>query len=186
MNVKPLLILCLLTVFTVGISKANVGSQTFTVLIENGGSIGFNNDTDLFVKVNATTGDINSSVASCFMDWGGGWFRFRQNETLVFTVDFNTTTCLVLGDQGHEGRTITSGNSFNADPNDTIIISWTIAIEPYLPLRFILGMVGLGLLFGSPIYSIIQLKKREWYDAVRTTAIFWPIGICLIIAWLWL
>lgn len=186
MNVKPLLFLCLLILFSIGVAQANVSANSFTLYIGANGSIGFNSDKTHFVLVNATSGSFNSSDASLTMDSRIGTFRFRQNETLTFQVTFNTTKCVVQGDQGNEGRTITTGDSFTANPLNVVYVSWVIDVEPYLPLRFILGMVGLCLMFASPIYSIIQFKKREYYNAIRNSAILLPIGICFVIAWLWI
>jgi hypothetical protein len=50
---------------------------------------------------------------------------------------------------------------------------------------FILGMFGLGSMFGGPIYGIYKVKHGEPYEGFKTGLILTVLGAALTIAWLW-
>jgi hypothetical protein len=50
---------------------------------------------------------------------------------------------------------------------------------------FILGMFGLGSMFGGPIYGIYKVKHGEPYEGFKTGLILTVLGVALTIAWLW-
>lgn len=66
-------------------------------------------------------------------------------------------------------------------------ITWRVVSrsEWWLPMMFILGIIGLLCMFGGPIYGIYEVKHGEYYDGFRTGLVVTVLGLALFIAWLW-
>ena len=64
-----------------------------------------------------------------------------------------------------------------------VVIEWWIFIEPWVPYLFILGMLGLGSMFGGSLYSIHLFKKKEYRWALVQGVTFIAVGFGLFIAW---
>lgn len=57
--------------------------------------------------------------------------------------------------------------------------------EFWLPLMFIVGMIGLCCMVGGPIYGYFKIKSHEYYSGARNGFLFTIIGASLMMAWLW-
>jgi len=182
LNVKPLLILIFLFSFLlgVGISGANVGpSSDFVVLIENGGSLGFQNRVDRTVFLNVTSGSLNSSYAQVSMYSGGGYFVFRGNNSVSLSVNpENVAVITEIND-----TVVEWGSGISLTSSDTFLLRWSVTIEPWIPYLFILGMIGLGSMFCGTLYTVHLFKKGEYKWALVQGVTFISVGFGLFIAW---
>lgn len=184
MNGKPLLLFLLVSLLLVVIAKAPITSTPFTVFVESGGGLGFQNEIGRYVEIEVTSGAINSSNSRLTMNVGGGNFRFNSSQNNTFRVTFNVTNCRVAGDSGSELRPVSSGNTIIAGQNELISVIWDFEMSPLLPLVFILGMVGLTGMIVSPVYAIHLLKKRKFEDAFIMGTILFSVCVGLFVAWL--
>ena len=179
MNVKSLLILTILFSFllVVGISRANVAAPTFQIYIGNTGSLGFQNQMEYNVTLTVSSGALNCSNASLSMDLNHGRLVFMNNESAAFTTIFSVSRLTI------NGGLVESGVSTSQVQNDVTIIEWWIMIEPWVPYLFILGMIGLGSMFGGSLYTVHLFKKREYQWALVQGVTFIAVGFGLFIAW---
>jgi len=179
MNVKPLLILTFLfsLLLSVGISKANVAASTFFLHIPDTGSLGFQNQQEYNVTLTVSSGALNCSNASLSMDLNHGRLVFMNNESVSFTTVFNVSRLTI------NGVLAESGVPTSQVLNDVTVIEWWIMIEPWVPYLFILGMIGLGSMFGGSLYSIHLFKKREYQWALVQAVTFIAVGFGLFISW---
>lgn len=182
MNVKTLLILSLFSLLFIGIgiSKANVATNQFTVFIDDTGSLGFQSTSDKYVKLTVTSGAINSTIANVRITENSGTFTFRSNETVAFTVTHNISNV-----RAYINGTQLSSLDVSASQNDNVKVEWFIPIEPILPFMFILGMIGLGGMFGSSLYFIKEVKKNVNQEVFTKFITIFAISIGLFMAWLW-
>ena len=184
MNVKPLLILFLFSflLIGIGISRANVTSTQFTVFIDDAGGIEFQSTRDQWVTLTVTSGAINSSIATLSITENKGAFTFRSNETVSFTVTNQNVSNVRVYINGTQLSTF----DVSASQNDNVRVEWFIPIEPILPFMFILGMIGLGGIFGSSLLLASKLKKHGIDQETLTQFItIFGISFGLFIAWLW-
>jgi len=179
MNGKTLFILATLLSFllVVGISKANVAAPTFFLYIEDTGSVGFQNQQEYNVTLTVSSGALNCSNASLSMDLNHGRLVFMNNESASFTTIFNVSRLII------NGVLVESGVVTSQVTNDVTVIEWWIMIEPWVPYLFILGMIGLGSMFGGSLYGIHLFKKREYQWALVQAVTFIAVGFGLFIAW---
>lgn len=162
-----------------------VTGENFPVLIQQNSGIAFQNTPRKYVLLKIITGNLNSSTNSLRIYEGGGLFNFLSNESLILQINYTVTNVKVWGDQGHEIRQIDSGSSITINEGNMVCIQWDIHIEPWLPILFIFGMIGIGATIGGAMYSTSRLKKHK-YDKGLTAGIIWvSIGVCLVLAWLW-
>lgn len=183
MNVKPLLILCLFSflLIGIGISRANVTSTQFTVFIDDTGSLKFKSQPERFVQLTVTSGAINSTISTLRISANKGAFTFRSNETVSFTVmpqNISNVRAYING-------TALSGLDVSASQNDNVRVEWFIPIEPWLPFMFILGMIGLGGMFGSSLYFVKEVKRNVNQEVFTKFITIFAISIGLFMAWLW-
>jgi len=134
---------------------------TFHTLLLDGASIGFQNDVNKTVVVTVVSGLINSTNSKVVIYDGGGSYRFTSlNNTQIMITYSGIDTVTISGAQGSTGTTtVTSGDTFQVDAGDNVLISWVQTLPPTLPLMFIVGMTGLGAMLGGPLYTI-QLIMR--------------------------
>ena len=161
------------------ISGSNFGLQFY-----EDQSLGFQEGKKTIV-LTMTSGNLTSNVTNVYMWVGGGTFNFNASESFTMKVTFNMDTAKVGGDKGNELRPIVSGDSISIDANDVVYIQWNYGAILLLPIKFILGMVGLGSMSGGSIYAVKQIKSKDYYEGFRNGAIFISIGFAFFIAWLW-
>ena len=186
-TLKPLLyILLVLTVTFVFLKPSqSATTQNIQVLFPSGSSLAFQNDVNSNVTLLIITGILNSSENKLGLNSGGGFFHFTALNDTQIKITYSNCTVKVGGDQGNELRIINSGSTIIANAGDSVLIVWDKQIEPWLPMMFIFGMVGLGAMIGGPLYAINKIKKRQYLEALRAGTIVTVIGIALFIAWLW-
>jgi len=155
-----------------------------TVYFQTQESLGFQCGTKTVVLL-VTVGNLNSSNIAVSMENTGGSFRFEANESVTIKITFDIDTVKVSGDKGHAFRGISSGSSFPIDAYDVVVIQWNFGAFLLLPIKFILGMVGLASMSGGSIYAVQQIKHKEYYEGFRSGAIFISIGFAFFLAWLW-
>lgn len=184
MNVKPFLLLSLAALLFIAIVKAPLTSNFFAVTI--GDSIVFQNNLQNWVRLDISSGLLNSSRATTSMNSGGGHFIFTALNDSVLRLTHNVTTVRVGGDSGNEFRQVYNGNSFTILTGNAITINWSLpGVEPWLPVMFILGMTGLVSLFGGALYTVDRIKKKLYQEGLINGVIFVSIGFALFISWLW-
>ena len=144
-------------------------------------SIGFQNTPDRYVTLTTTSGMLNCSNASLTIGDDRGVFTFMANETVTFTVAFaNGTRCLI-----NSVQTINGGSSGSLSQNSVNRVEWQVLVEPWLPFLFILGVIGIGCMFGGPLYTVHLIKKGDYREAFTQGTIFLALGFGLVLAWLW-
>ena len=162
------------------VSGSNFGLQFY-----EGQSLGFQEGKKTVV-LTMTSGNLTSNETNIYMWVGGGDFKFNASESFTMKITFNMDTVKVAGDKGHtEFRAISSGSSIPVDANDLVYVQWSYGAILLLPIKFILGMVGLGSMSGGSIYAVKQIKSKDYYEGFRNGAIFISIGFAFFIAWLW-
>lgn len=155
-------------------------------LFETGGSLGFQNDIGKTVVLQIISGILNSTTNAFSLDAGGGYFRFTAlNDTEITIVFVGVDYVQVSGDQNNGNRHIQSGETITINSGNNVVISWTMLIKPWLPLLFIIGIIGLFASFGGPLYAINKIKHHEYYEGIRTGLVLTVTGIAFVIAWLW-
>ena len=162
------------------VSGSNFGLQFY-----EGQSLGFQTGTKTVV-LTMTTGNLTSNQTDVYVHSGGGGFSFKANENFTMKITFDVDTLKIMGDKGHtEFRAISSGSFIPVDANDVVYIQWSFGAILLLPIKFILGMVGLASMSGGSIYAVKQIKHKNYYEGFRNGAIFISIGFAFFIAWLW-
>ena len=165
-------------------ANARVSSTTFTSYFPADSSLAFQHE-NRFVTLTVATGTLNSS--QCTLQFGseGGTYTFKANETATLQIDYNVSNVQVSGDQNNTNRVIQSGDTFTVNSGNNVHIEWWILTEPWLPLMFIIGMIGLGASFGGPLYAINKIKHHEYHEGMRMGLILTVTGIAFVLAWLW-
>ena len=160
---------------------------TFHTLLLDGASIGFQNDVNKIVAVTVVSGLINSTNSKVVIYDGGGSYRFSSlNSTQIMITYSGIDTVTISGAQGStETTTVTSGDTFQVDAGDNVLISWVQTLPPTLPLMFIVGMTGLGAMLGGPLYTIQLIKAHKYESALVNGLTITVLGVALFIAWLW-
>jgi len=162
-----------------GITKIASGSN-FDLYFPSGSAFQFQHLAQPFqpsmtAKVTVTSGVLNGTNGSLSMTVDGGSLSFLSRNTATLTTTNATIT--VNG--------VSKGTSASIISSDNVQISWSApAFEPFLPLMFIFGMVGLFGMFVGPAYTIHKVKHREYYDGFVTGFILTVTGLVLFIAWI--
>jgi len=168
--------------FTLRVSApiTTVSGTNFQLEINNTGSLGFQNDPDSYVMLTVTSGLLNSSVNSLTMTRDSGIFRFTALANTNFDVDFTVSEVRV------DAAEISSGDSVTVTAGQTRVIRWIILLEPFFPVMFMLGMIGLCSMVGGGLYSAHKIKRGEYYEGGRMGLIYIAIGFGLFIAWVFM
>lgn len=167
-------------------SSDYVSGSDFGLTIPNGFGLGFQNDVNIYVAFQVTSGIVNGTNTSVRIHEAGGYFKFTAYNTTIIRVTFeNMNIVKVGGDSGNQMRGITSGASFNINPNDDITISWDTTFIPVLPILFVFGIIGFIAVFGGPAYFVSKVKHGEYYEGSVNGFLITIIGIIFIIIWLW-
>jgi len=185
MNLKPLCITLLILLFCFAIVKAPVYSSTFEVYVGNGGSLAFQNAVNSVVEIEVTSGLLNNSQNNIRLYSGGGHYVFTALNDSRLQITYNVQSVNVGGDSGNPSRPAVSGDSITVLAGNVVTIAWTITLEPWLPVMFILGMTGLVSLFGGSLYAVDRIKKKLYQEGLINGVIFVSIGFALFISWLW-
>jgi len=175
----------ILTLQVIPFSQArNVStSQYFDLYFTSGSSLGFQHDND-YVFLSIASGNLNSSTATLIMFADSGMLRFTSNESCSFNVVYNIESVKVEGDNGNAHRAVGNNSLISVISNDNVFISWNRITTIWFPLSFIMGIVGLISLFGGSLYGVHLLKKEEYSEGLKFSAIWIALGITLVIAWL--
>ena len=131
------------------------------------------------ITLTITSGTLNGTSGSLAMYPASGTLTFTalENGAITLTSTSNATTFHINGEVA-TSASLVNGQSYT--------IEWSF-LEPefLLPIMFILGMFGLGSMFGGPIYGIYKVKHGESYEGFKTGLILTVLGVALTIAWLW-
>jgi len=131
------------------------------------------------ITLTVTSGTLKGTSASLAMYPTSGTLTFTalENGAITLTSTSNGTTFHING---------AVANSASIVNGQTYTLEWSF-LEPefLLPIMFILGMFGLGSMFGGPIYGIYKVKHGEYYEGFKTGLILTVLGVALTIAWLW-
>lgn len=190
MNVKPLLILVLFSflLMAVGISRANVSSTQFTILLDGDGGLGFQNRDDMNLTLTVCSGTLNSTESYLTMTRDKGNLQFNSSQNVVLNLYFNG--CQASVSVNGVQRSSEYGATINANSNDKVVVSWRWQMADWIGDWFMAGM-GLGgiimICFGS-FWGVRQV--RAFKDEVNILNIGWAmmiifVGLALLIGWLW-
>ena len=194
MKIKPkaiklslyILLVLILAVICLKITQSQYATaQNIQVLFPSGSSLTFQNDVKSNVTLQIISGTLNSSENKLELNSGGGSFRFTALNDTQIKITYSDCTVKVSGDQGQELRIINSGSIITVNTGNSVLVLWDRQIEPWLPMMFVFGMVGLGAMIVGPLYAINKIKNREYLEALKTGTVVTVIGIALFIAWLW-
>jgi len=177
-----------LSLFLILSSKAStvyVSSTDFNVLILSGTTLQFQNDVDKLVTLEVTSGLLNSTTNKLYIYDGGGQFRFNALNDSTIKISYTVPNVKVNGDQDNNLRVIKSDSSITVSAGNQVSIVWDMVYAPLLPIMFIIGMFGLGSLFGGPLYAIHQIRQRKYRDALVNGIVITVLGVAFVLAWLW-
>jgi len=189
MNVKPLLILSLFSLLflAVGISKANVSSTAFTIILEDAGGIEFHNTDSMNLTITVASGTLNSTESYLTMTTDKGSLQFNSSQNVVLNLYFNG--CQASVSVNDVQRSSEYGELISANSNDKVEVSWRWQMADLIGDWFIPGM-GLGgialMLFGG-FWAARQIRN---FSEVTILNIGWAmmiifVGLGLTIGWLW-
>ena len=180
-----LLVSCIL--LSVSITQASVNSRGFlNVVINDEREIGFQNSLTHYVLLQVTNGTLNSSRSEIRIFGGGGHFIFNSSTINTFEVVTNVSNVKVSGDSGRDLRFVENGTAITANALDRVVVLWSISMEPFLPVMFLFGMVGMCSMFGGMLYPALLIKRKEYVQALKTFLIFFFLGLGLFMAWVFL
>ena len=151
-------------VFTVNISTTPPPpSAGFNLYFETNGKLAFQHlsvpweTKAATITLTVTSGTLNGTSGSLAMYPTSGTLRFTalENGAITLTSTSNTTTTFHVNGEVATSASLVNGQSYT--------IEWSF-LEPefLLPIMFILGMFGLGSMFGGPIYGIYKVKHGEY------------------------
>lgn len=181
-----LIILTLLLVLQLFLSLYHASGSTDYVIGNNfhcfflkGSELAFQHG-DQFLILTVHSGTFNTTNnCTLYIYYGGGVFTFKPLEDADFRLWYNVTSVKVNG-------TVYGSNSrFSVFQNVPMRIEWDVTSPPILPLMFILGIVGLTAMMGSPVYAIAMYRRREYRDALISGMIGFSLGFALFLSWLW-
>jgi hypothetical protein len=173
-------------VFTVNISTTPPPpSAGFNLYFQTNGKLAFQHlsvpweTKGATVTLTVTSGTLNGTSGTLAMYTTSGKLAFTamDNGIVSLSSTSNATTFHINGEVA-TSASLVNGQSYT--------IEWSF-LEPefLLPVMFILGMFGLGSMFGGPIYGIYKVKHGEYYEGFKTGLILTVLGVALTIAWLW-
>ena len=190
MNVKPLLILALFSLLLVGvgISRANVSSTQFTILLDGAGGLGFQNSEDMNLTLTVSSGTLNSTNSYLSMTHDEGRLTFNSSKNVVLQFHFNGCQASIK----HNGvsNAIGYGDTVSIAANEAVRIRWYWEMADWIGDWFMAGM-GLGgivlVCFGS-FWGVRQI--RGFKGETDILSLGWAmmiilIGLGLLIGWLW-
>jgi len=162
-----------------------VSGSNFNLYFETNGKLAFQHlsvpweTKGATITLTVTSGTLNGTSASLAMYPTSGTLTFTalENGAIALTSTSNATTFHINGEVA-TSASLVNGQSYT--------IEWSF-LEPefLLPVMFILGMFGLGSMFGGPIYGIYKVKHGEYYEGFKTGLVITVLGAALTIAWLW-
>ncbi len=164
-----------------------MSSSGFTVYFAQTSNLGFQSTDANWVIINIASGNLNSSDGRINVYTGGGYFKFTSNETFTFSPSYQGDVIVkVAGDNNNPMRTVANQSSIPVTAADYVEIVWSVSIEPYLPIIFLFGMVGLGSMFTGVLWPIALAKEKKYYEAGIKFVTFFFIGLGLFMAWVFL
>jgi hypothetical protein len=185
MNAKPFFLLLLLLCFIPLAYGGSVSGTDFIVFIECGGSLGFQNQPSHFVLLSVNSGELNSSDTYLSMSNDHGRFTFYSNNSATLIISYSVSRIQVSGDMAQDARLLANNTQISIAPTNTVTLEWWITVEPWLPIMFIFGMIGLVAMFAGPMIGIKKWKEHDYYNGARMAIMLFAIGFGLTISWLW-
>lgn len=159
--------------------------RNITVICPANSNIMFQNRINKTVLLTVDSGLLNCSDGNIRVYDAGGSFRFTALNNTEITITFTVDQLKVQGDQNRSLRRFSSGNSIMVQTANNIFITWTDSLEPFLPIMFIIGIIGLISMIGGSLYSIDKLRKGEYVKGLSYGTIYVSLGISFFLAWLW-
>lgn len=130
------------------------------------------------VALNPVLGNLNGSNSNAWLSSSyGGAFSFLAQEDCVLELTETLGTVRVNGEGYGTGSTIPVNSGSN------YVFEWSYTMTPMLPFSLIIGVVGLGMVFGGPIYAIHSFRQGEYRTALITCTIITLVGVALVIGW---
>ena len=164
-----------------------LGIRPWKIYITQNGSVGFQNDLLMKVSLHVTQGLVNSTSNLLELNSNSGRFSFNSTNSSRFTVYYTqkASHVKITGNQGRGTQIINNETLIITDAYDNVIIEWYSAYQPFLPIMFILGMIGLFASFVGPSYMVYKFQKKDFKTGVKYGVIFTGLGVALVLAWLW-
>lgn len=158
-------------------------NNRFNLYFQNGHTLAFQHlssyslPEEYIINITVTSGTLNGTNGQLSVTWltGDGELSFTSQDTA--TVSAPKAAILVNGERSATGQIQTG---------DKVRIIWSGPIlEPFFPLMFAIGMIGLVALFIGPLYAINEMKKHRYYSGFVYGLMITAIGFGLFLAWLW-
>lgn len=188
-KINPIYALCIFLLIAFLIPKSNSYTmENVYVSLNNGSSLGLGTYEDYYVLVEVTSGSINSTLSILETN------RAAPNDG-SWTFQSNVTGSLLFSDPAQDYDLQASGGTITHDDatgyvtvswsaNEQVSLYWNSILEPILPFGFILGMVGLGSMFGGTLWTVKKIKDHEFNEAITEGFVIALLGIALFMAWL--
>lgn len=164
-----------------------VDGSSFELYLLPGDEVNFRHGyNDFNVTLDVKLGTLNASVSDLKLWYDrGGYIQFTTVGSITFEIEFSTegifeyANCTVTEVTENELYRVT------ASAAAMVFLRWNSYISSFLPLDFILGLIGVVGVPLSIIYGYEKIKKREYREALELTTVFLALSIALVIAWLW-
>lgn len=141
---------------------------------------GGHDETSQYVALLPTLGNFNGSACSLWIASNyGGSYSVTAEENCVLTLTESLGAVRVNGVAYGMNSTI----PINAGTSYTF--EWSYTMDPIVPFSLILGIIGLSMTFGGPLYMIHSFRQGEYRTALITCTIITLVGGALVIGWFW-
>jgi hypothetical protein len=174
--------LTILLSYTKAQSNLIVTSANFNIYFPNGSTLAFQHPATALTKettitLTVTSGTLNATSATLRMWESTGKLTFTATDNATITLTGTGINTRINGERAYTAS-IVQGNTYT--------IEWGFS-EPqfWLPVLFIIGMLGLGCLMGGPLYIIQKIKEHKYYPDMMNGITITIIGFAFFIAWLW-
>lgn len=133
---------------------------------------------DFTITFTVDSGTFNASPCTLYMYESTGTLRVNTNDTctLFFYLSDSNIAFKV-------NRLIYENGSFlNVASNTNYVFEWVLQGEDYISLS--LGLMGLGIIICTPIFSIYKIKKDKEYMWIVYGLLLFTLGCAFVSSWL--
>lgn len=158
--------------------------NNFDLYFPQGNSILFQIDTVAYnhVALNPVVGNLNGTTGQLWIAQNyGGQFSFQAQENCV--VELTESLGAVKVTSGTITDTYASGDIVPINSGLNYAFAWSYTLAPMLPFSLIIGIIGVGMVFGGPIYAVHSFRQGEYRTALITCTIITLVGAALVIGW---
>lgn len=184
-KVKYVFLLFLLLGLAPILANGGVSHNGFQVYLEDGASIGFQNQLGKHLVLEVTSGVLNSTDNNLILLGEQGSFRFNSSSNLGFKIIIPTNDMYVRVRRNDVLLGFSNNSVLTANQYDDVLINWGFLVQPWFPVMFAFGIGGLILMVAGPSYGMFKIKKKEYHSGLVWGTIYTTIGVALVLGWLW-